>query len=570
MKKIVIGIVIAVLAVFVVVFALKYKNKIYQALNRVNQINKVQLKSSEPVLAKFSFDFPNENLLVNNFLHINIKINNRNKVNLKKKVLPENEEIPVLLTIETWDNNDGLEFTNPAIAIQKGLYDDFIVAFCREWIGKRKNVYIRLNPEMEVPGEKFPWQNLSPVDYIESHKHLVNLFRKNAPQVKLIWGPAGYPGTVEYYPGNDFVDAVSLTLKSESESILNVYPKDYSIEYDLKRRLHRLRFIDKPVLILGSNNINVDSVNSQVISNISEFFKSNNQIAYSNKILTGNTADTTSFINNKFEFGLHDPFGLLINEKNVTVEHIFTDFSDLQSDTFYYNFHKILERGHKVILTVEPSTIPKNETDLNVLQNILKGNYDKELDHLFSILTSTNQTIYLRFAHEMEIPITRYAWQSKDPVDYIKAFRYFMTYLDPWPGNIKKVWGPAGDRGSIEWYPGNDVVDFISIAIYGLPDKNITDPEKQESFNTIFKRKNWRMRFIDKPIFITEFGVKGPEDYQTEWLIKAAKVIGENPQIVGINYFNMTDTPKAWGEIKPPDWSITKKTFLTFCEELNR
>ena len=108
----------------------------------------------------------------------------------------------------------------------------------------------------------------------------------------------------------------------------------------------------------------------------------------------------------------------------------------------------------------------------------------------------------------------------------------------------------------------NDVVDFISIAIYGLPDKNITDPEKQESFNTIFKRKNWRMRFIDKPIFITEFGVKGPEDYQTEWLIKAAKVIGENPQIVGINYFNMTDTPKAWGEIKPPDWSITKKNIF--------
>jgi beta-mannanase len=112
-------------------------------------------------------------------------------------------------------------------------------------------------------------------------------------------------------------------------------------------------------------------------------------------------------------------------------------------------------------------------------------------------------------------------------------------------------------------------VDFVSVAIYGLPDKNITDPKKQESFSTIFYRKYWRVRLLNKPIFITEFGVKGPEEYQTNWLEAAAVVIRENQQIVGINYFNMSDTPKAWGEIKPPDWSITKKSFYAFIDKLN-
>ena len=176
--------------------------------------------------------------------------------------------------------------------------------------------------------------------------------------------------------------------------------------------------------------------------------------------------------------------------------------------------------------------------------------------------------MYLRYSHEMEIPITRYPWQSKDPITYIKSFRYFMNFKTPLPSNIKRIWGPAGDRGSLEWWPGNDVVDYISIAIYGLPDKNITDPKKQESFKTIFNRKTWRLRFVDKPIFITEFGVKGPEELQTKWLEDAAKVIVANPQVMGINYFNMTDTPKAWGEIKPPDWSITKKSFQNFIEAL--
>jgi len=240
----------------------------------------------------------------------------------------------------------------------------------------------------------------------------------------------------------------------------------------------------------------------------------------------------------------------------------------LNDGTFQNNFSKVIGRGHNVIVTFEPFRNPNGTTDLNVLQNVTNGKYDKEIKQLYSIIKHTDRTVYLRYAHEMEIPITRYPWQSQNPIIYIKSYRYFMTFLDSMPATIRRVWGPAGDRGSIEWWPGNDVVDFVSIAIYGLPDKNITDPDKQESFSTIFNRKYWRLRFIDKPIFITEFGVKGPEEYQTKWLVDAAIAILKNPQIRGVNYFNMSDTPKAWGEIKPPDWSISKETFYDFLEAL--
>lgn len=101
---------------------------------------------------------------------------------------------------------------------------------------------------------------------------------------------------------------------------------------------------------------------------------------------------------------------------------------------------------------------------------------------MYSIILSTDRKVYLRYAHEMEIPVTRYPWQSQDPITYIKSYRYFMNFKNPLPANIKRIWGPAGDRGSLEWWPGNDVVDYVSVAIYGLPDKNITDPNRQESF----------------------------------------------------------------------------------------
>jgi beta-mannanase len=138
----------------------------------------------------------------------------------------------------------------------------------------------------------------------------------------------------------------------------------------------------------------------------------------------------------------------------------------------------------------------------------------------------------------MEIPIHRYTWQSQDPVVYINAYRYFMLFNKNQPTNICKVWGPAGDRGSIDWWPGNDVVDFISIAIYGLPDKNITDYNKQELFSDIFSRKFYRMRFAGKPIFITEFGVKGPKEYQNKWMKNAAETLKNNKNVFGVISIN--------------------------------
>ncbi|MCU0406373.1 MAG: hypothetical protein MUE64_05260, partial [Ignavibacteriaceae bacterium] len=185
-------------------------------------------------------------------------------------------------------------------------------------------------------------------------------------------------------------------------------------------------------------------------------------------------------------------------------------------------------------------------------------------------ISYTKQMVYLRFAHEMEIPITRYAWQSQDPLIYIRAFRYFMNFTDTIPHNVKRIWGPAGDRSSPDFYPGNDALDYISFVIYGLPDKDITEHEKQLTFSNIYNHKIWRFRFFAKPVFITEFGVRGPEDYQTRWLEDAAKTLNENPRVIGVNYFNMSDTPGAWGEIKEPDWSITPASLHRFLEVLER
>jgi beta-mannanase len=258
-----------------------------------------------------------------------------------------------------------------------------------------------------------------------------------------------------------------------------------------------------------------------------------------------------------------------VDDAAVTVEHLFADFENLANGQFETAFNKVLSRGHDAIVTFEPMTRPPEPVDQSVLQNIVRGEYDDEFAAIFRIVSNRQATVYLRFAHEMEIPITRYPWQSQDPVEYIRAFRYFMQFPGKLAPNIVRIWGPAGDRGSIEFWPGDDVVDEVSVAIYGLPDKNITDPKAQESFRDIFERKAYRLRFVDKPIFITEFGVKGPEAFQTRWLEDAARTIVAHPEIQGVNYFNMVDNPEVWGDIKAPDWSITMASLHRFVALVN-
>lgn len=544
----------------------------YYVINllRKGEANVIVKNSSEPALALFSFQPGISNHMLSSFPHYTIRLSDINSWEVNREEISKiADSIPILITVETWGKNRKSSFlNNPIKYVLKGKYNYVIERLCTQLIGSRPNVYLRFNPEMEVPGTRYPWQQYGP-GYIEAFRLFASLCKIYAPQVKQVWGPAGYPGAMEFYPGDDLVDAASITIKSESEVPIKKYPTDYPLAYDLYRRLHRLRFIDKPIFVLGSKQTANDSINKQLVSLITDKINHERSIVYSPENFKRPETRVESYKRREIEIGLYDPQSMLNQEKQVTVEHLFVDFGSLADGAFLNRFNQVVERGHNVIVTFEPFRNPNGETDLQVLRHITEGKYNLEIQKLYSILESTARTVYLRYAHEMEIPVTRYPWQSQDPLTYIKSFRYFMTFQDSLPANIKRIWGPAGDRGSLEWWPGADVVDYVSIAIYGLPDKNITDPEKQESFSTIFNRKYWRFRFIDKPLFITEFGVKGPEEYQTKWLENAAKVIRKNPQIVGVNYFNMSDTPKAWGDIKPPDWSISKKSFYQFLSTLN-
>jgi len=473
----------------------------------------------------------------------------------------------VMLTVETWLS--GVNYnTNVLAELKKGKFDSQILELSSIISKAPHRAYIRWNPDMEVPTNFYPWQYQSPQAYINSFNYFAKKLKQYAPNAKIVWSPSGYPGDTEYWPGNKYVDYVSITFGSASENSVNFYPPAKTPQGLLRQKLHRLRFINKPVLIVDAGNISQRAFQASWLAGQKKYINKYRQTVYSDS----NYADSCKAkpIRKVLQIGVFDPNKQLLNQKAIGVEHLFTDFGEVERGDFEKKFLEVTSRHHDVIVTMEPWKDAAHKADTLTLERILNGTFDQQIKKLFGIISATGQTVYLRWMHEMEIPIHRYAWQSQDPVTYIAAYRYFMQFNGGPGKNIKKVWGPAGDRGSVDFWPGSDVVDYISIAIYGLPDKNITDPDKQEAFSNIFNRKYFRMRFLDKPLFITEFGVKGPERFQDQWLADAAKTINANPHVFGVCYFNLYDNPKAWGSIKAPDWSITPSSMAKFCSLLKK
>lgn len=447
--------------------------------------------------------------------------------------------------------------------VTDGEFDDALRSLCAA-LPEKKHIYLRWDPDMEVPVQRYSWQYQSPADYIEAYRHVAAICREAKPGLQMMWSPAGYPGTEEYWPGDDVVDATGISVNGQSERTATAYPADPDPQTALRRKLIRTRFMDKPVWVLASGG---DSLVATLQTDLREAVK---QIRQDSSWLFQKYAIKQPLqrpVGALPLLGVYDPKLALAGSKSVQVEHLFVDLENIQKGAFAKDFEAIVKRGHQAIVSVEPWRDMKGRKDSSALGNTAEGVYDEEFKSLFNTISRTSLPVYVRFAHEMEIPIHRYSWQSQDPVLYIKAFRHFME-LGQNVKNVRKVWGPAGDRGSMEWYPGGDVVDFISIAIYGLPDKNITDPTKQESFETIFNRKVWRMRFASKPIFVTEFGVKGPEDYQAGWLEKAAVVLSAHKEVFGASYFNLADNPEVWGNIPAPNWGISQATFNRFVAAL--
>ncbi len=157
----------------------------------------------------------------------------------------------VLVTIEpwTWTRSDR---NTPAVlkaGIRSGEYDGNVTAIC-DVLGRFKSkVTVRWAQEMDDQSGQFIWSRWDPGTYIAAFKRVIDSCLKSAPDIQVMWSPLGDEGMEDYYPGDDYVDVVGLSVFGLQPWEKEVVGKELGFHDILAPRYERARQFNKPVVV---------------------------------------------------------------------------------------------------------------------------------------------------------------------------------------------------------------------------------------------------------------------------------------------------------------------------------
>lgn len=157
----------------------------------------------------------------------------------------------VLVTIEpwTWTRNDR---NTPAVlkaGIRSGAYDGNVTAICDVLDQFKSKVTVRWAQEMDDKSGQFIWSRWEPETYISAFKRVIDTCKQSAPDIQVMWSPLGDEGMERYYPGDDYVDVVGLSVFGLQPWEQEVVGRELSFHDILAPRYERARQFNKPVVV---------------------------------------------------------------------------------------------------------------------------------------------------------------------------------------------------------------------------------------------------------------------------------------------------------------------------------
>jgi endoglucanase len=157
----------------------------------------------------------------------------------------------LLITIEPWtwtrDQRNTAEFLRNGIA--EGYYDANMRNICAVIGTLQSPVSIRWGHEMETSDGQFIWSDWRPEDYISSYRRMIDICRIEAPDANFVWSPIGLEGAEAYYPGDDYVDLVGLSIFGYQPYDNATFGRDQTFAEILTERYNRVAGFGKPVVV---------------------------------------------------------------------------------------------------------------------------------------------------------------------------------------------------------------------------------------------------------------------------------------------------------------------------------
>jgi cellulose synthase (UDP-forming) len=254
-------------------------------------------------------------------------------------------------------------------------------------------------------------------------------------------------------------------------------------------------------------------------------------------------------------FGVYDPSGALLSLPQVSIEHIFWNWT-LDPSGLAAQVKEIRSRGHVPMVSAEPW--PRDDS-VTLIQDVAAGKYDGEVRRMCSVLAAESpQEILLRWGHEMDLK-GLYPWSGGPPADYVGAYRRVVDICRAaGASNVKFVWSPAGTPVARDYWPGQTDVDYVGLTVLGFREWDVFwGAPDALSFMEIFGPKFELVKGFGKPLIVAELGVAGEGKYRVEWLKAAFRAAQGIAELRALVYFNDVNPPNSAGLFKTPDWRIS-------------
>lgn len=155
----------------------------------------------------------------------------------------------LLITVEpfSWAPGWSIEPDKLREEMMAGAYDENIRALCTTIGGLESPTTIRFAQEMDMAVPRYPWAGWLPEDYISFYRHFYDVCQPLAPNAAFAWGPRGEENMLAYYPGDEYVDIVGVTLLSLQQFELDAYGRVRSLEERMGARYAALETLGKPI-----------------------------------------------------------------------------------------------------------------------------------------------------------------------------------------------------------------------------------------------------------------------------------------------------------------------------------
>jgi len=120
----------------------------------------------------------------------------------------------LLISVEPWSWSPAWRQTSQELldSILNGSRDKNMAAVCSAAAALKSPIIIRWGQEMDETDNQFSWSHWRGVDYVAAYRRMVGVCRTHLKTARYMWSPKGNDGLEAFYPGDDIVDVIGLSV----------------------------------------------------------------------------------------------------------------------------------------------------------------------------------------------------------------------------------------------------------------------------------------------------------------------------------------------------------------------